>query len=113
MAGRRSSAFRFRSCASRSRTPDAIGFAVTRTVARANETSTWPLLARSASGYVSSFGELRGLRIAGSDRRLELMPYALGQMATAPAGDGNPLVQLARSRHDGRRRSEVPAVAAA
>jgi hypothetical protein len=45
--------------------PDAIGFAVTRTVARANETSTWPLLARSASGYVSSFGELRGLHIAG------------------------------------------------
>ena len=73
--------------------PDAIGFAVTRTVARANETSTWPLLARSASGYVSSFGELRGLRIAGSDRRLELMPYAVGQVATAPAGSGNPLVQ--------------------
>ena len=71
--------------------PEAIGFAVTRTVARANETSTWPLLAKSASGYVSSFGDLRGLRITGSERRLELMPYALGQVATSPAGS-NPLV---------------------
>jgi hypothetical protein len=73
--------------------PDAIGFAVTRTVARANETSTWPLLARSASGYVSSFGELRGLRIVGSERRLELMPYALGQIGTSPVGGMNPLVR--------------------
>ena len=35
------------------------GFAVSRKIAHENETSTWPLLARSASGYVSSFGELR------------------------------------------------------
>ena len=35
---------------------------VVRTVAHVNETSTWPLLARSASGYVSSFGELQGRR---------------------------------------------------
>src|SRR5262245_32595351 len=34
------------------------GFAVKRTIGRLNETSTWPLLARSANGYVSSFGEL-------------------------------------------------------
>jgi hypothetical protein len=73
--------------------PDAIGFAVVRTVAHANETATWPLLAKSASGYVSSFGELRGLRVAGPQRRLELMPYALGQVATAPLEDQNPLVR--------------------
>src|SRR5436190_1912544 len=34
------------------------GFAITRQIGRLNETSTWPLLARSANGYVSSFGEL-------------------------------------------------------
>src|SRR5262245_17291104 len=39
------------------------GFAVTRKIGRLNETSTWPLLPRSASGYVSSFGELGGLRM--------------------------------------------------
>ena len=74
--------------------PDAIGFAVTRTVARANETSTWPLLAKSASGYVSSFGELRGLCASpAATERLELMPYAVGQVATAPASSINPLVR--------------------
>jgi hypothetical protein len=76
----------------RAEKPEAIGFAVVRTVARDNETSTWPLLAKSASGYVSSFGELRGLSVAGSMRRLELMPYALGQMTTAPVDGSNPLV---------------------
>jgi hypothetical protein len=45
-------------------TPDAVGFAVVRTLARANETSTWPLLARSASGYVS-----RSASCAGFGRR--------------------------------------------
>jgi hypothetical protein len=73
--------------------PEAVGFAIVRTVAHANETMTWPLLAKSASGYVSSFGQLRGLTIGGAQRRLELMPYALGQMATAPAGRENPLVR--------------------
>jgi hypothetical protein len=76
-------------------TPDPVGFAVVRTVSHANETATWPLLAKSASGYVSSFGELRGLRIAGSQRRLELMPYALGQVATAPREQQNALVPAA------------------
>ena len=36
------------------------GFAVSRDVGRLRDTSTWPLLARSANGYVSSFGELGG-----------------------------------------------------
>ncbi len=56
---------------------DAFGFAVARTVAHVNETSTWPLLARSASGYVSSFGELTGLafgRLAEEARDHALRP---------------------------------------
>jgi len=36
------------------------GFAIVREVAHLNETETWPLLARSASGLVSSFGDLTG-----------------------------------------------------
>src|SRR6266542_3454727 len=39
-------------------TSNTFGFAVSRQIARLNETSTWPLLARSANGYVSSFGAL-------------------------------------------------------
>ena len=37
------------------------GLAVSRDIGRLKETSTWPLLSRSANGYVSSFGELGGL----------------------------------------------------
>lgn len=67
------------------------GFAVARTVARLNETSTWPHLPRSASGYVSSFGELTGLNVQTRQKKLEVMPYALTEMVTAPVAPGDPL----------------------
>jgi hypothetical protein len=70
----------------------AFGFAIVRTVPHMNETSTWPLLAKSASGYVSSFGDLTGLTFAGGEKRLELAPYLVAQMTTAPLASGNPLV---------------------
>jgi hypothetical protein len=68
-----------------------IGFAVSREIAHLSETSTWPLLARSATGYVSSFGELRGVERAGPQKRLELMPFVLSQLATSAVAEGNPL----------------------
>ena len=86
-AGPRSSASRSRSCASTQSDANTFGFAVSRQIGRLNETSTWPLLARSANGYVSSFGELGGLSMARSPKQLELVPYARGQpdAAAAPA----------------------------
>jgi hypothetical protein len=66
------------------------GFAVVREIARLKETSTWPLLARSDNGYVSSFGELTGLAMAASPKRLELTPYAMTDLTRQPTGD-NPL----------------------
>ncbi|MGE0361301.1 MAG: DUF5916 domain-containing protein [Vicinamibacterales bacterium] len=68
-----------------------VGFAVIRELPRANETSSWPLIARSAQGYVSQFGEVNGLRPGGSPKRLELMPYTLGEVVLAPTEAGNPL----------------------
>jgi len=68
-----------------------LGFAVARTVARSNETSTWPLLSKSASGWVSSFGTLHGVTIGQASKRLELIPYAVGQVVTQPKQAGNPL----------------------
>src|SRR5204862_2243367 len=53
------------------------GFAVARQIGRLNETSTWPLLARSANGYVSSFGDLGGLSISNAPIRKELRPYSV------------------------------------
>ena len=66
------------------------GFAVSRTIGRLNETSTWPLLARSAPGYVSSFGEVGGLTMTASPKRLELLPYAVADLTRERPG-GNPL----------------------
>jgi hypothetical protein len=68
----------------------AFGFAVSRQIGRLNETSTWPLLSRSANGYVSSFGELSGLTMATSLKKLELVPYALANLTKQPT-EGNPL----------------------
>jgi hypothetical protein len=60
-----------------------LGFAISREVARLQETSTWPLLPRGASGYVSSFGELAGVARPPGGKRLELAPYVLGQIVTS------------------------------
>jgi hypothetical protein len=68
-----------------------LGFAITREVARLNETSTWPLLSKSATGWVSSFGTLTGVSVGGASKRLELVPYSVAQVLTAPRDSGNPL----------------------
>ena len=68
------------------------GFALSRQIARLNETSTWPLVAKSTNGIVSQFGELRGLELSKSPKRLELVPYTVGDLSTKP-DSGNPLVK--------------------
>jgi hypothetical protein len=68
------------------------GLAVSRDVGRLKETSTWPLLSRSANGYVSSFGDLGGLSMEASVKRLEIMPYMVTNL-TRQSPDGNPLVE--------------------
>ena len=60
-----------------------VGFAVIREVGRLAETSTWPLLSRNANGFVSQFGEMRGLQMTGAPKRFELMPYTVGERAHA------------------------------
>ena len=74
------------------------GFAVSRQIGRLNQTSTWPLLARSATGYVSSFGELGGLSMGAVPKRLELVPYTVANLTRQRPG-GNPL--LSSSAADG------------
>jgi hypothetical protein len=68
-----------------------VGFSVIREVGRLAETSSWPLLSRNASGFVSQFGELRGLRMSGAPKRFELMPYSVGKVDTRPVDASDPL----------------------
>lgn len=67
------------------------GLALVRMVGRLNETDTWPLISKSATGVVSSFGELTGLRLNRAAKRLEVVPYVVGDVRTQPTEDGNPL----------------------
>ncbi|MGH9239544.1 MAG: DUF5916 domain-containing protein, partial [Vicinamibacterales bacterium] len=68
-----------------------IGFGVVRHVPRLNETSSWPLIARSVNGVMSQLGELEGVSPSGSSKRLELMPYTVATAVTEPEQRGNPL----------------------
>jgi hypothetical protein len=73
-------------------TDHVFGFAVSREIGRLKETTTWPLLSKNANGYVSSFGELGGLSMTGSPKRLELVPYMLTDLTRRRTG-GNPLLK--------------------
>ena len=68
-----------------------VGFAVIREVGRLAETVSWPLLSRNANGFVSQFGEMRGLRMAGAPKKFELLPYTVVDLRTQPTEAGNPL----------------------
>jgi len=67
-----------------------VGFALIREIGRLAETSTWPLLSRNANGFVSQFGEVRGLRMGGAPKKLELLPYVVSSLSLDPASN-NPL----------------------
>ena len=94
-AGWRSSGFRFRSCGSRRRTRTRSASPWSRDVGRLHATSTWPLLARSANGYVSSFGELgRGDDRPGGEAAGAHAVHRRQPDASAHAS-GNPLIDSA------------------
>jgi hypothetical protein len=46
------------------------------------------LLSRNANGFVSQFAEVRGLTVADTPRKLELLPYTVGSLSLNPAGEG-------------------------
>ncbi len=49
-----------------------------RTISRKKERDYWALIRKNESGFISRFGHLVGLEIAEPPRRLELLPYAVG-----------------------------------
>jgi hypothetical protein len=72
---------------------DIFGFAVLRQIGRLNETSSWPLIAKSKSGFVSQMGELGGLELVGATKKLEVVPYSVGQVQSQATESGNPFVK--------------------
>jgi hypothetical protein len=63
------------------------GLGLMREIARREERSTWSPWTRNAPGFVSAYGELRGLASVRAPARLEILPYTSARLRRAP-GDG-------------------------
>ena len=66
------------------------GFQVMRDVARRNERDSWSPWTPQSPGFVSRFGELRGLSDLPTPRRVEILPYASTRLTRAPGSSENP-----------------------
>ena len=66
------------------------GLEVGRQIFRYEELSLWKPIPKSASGWVSQFGDLAGIRGIQPEREVELLPYAMGKVETYEKDDGNP-----------------------
>ena len=77
------------------------GLQVTRRVYRLEERSNWQRIPKDSSGWVSQFGELRGLRNLAPKRRIELVPYAVVGAESFQAESGNPFRDGSDSEVDG------------
>ncbi|NHM05876.1 carbohydrate binding family 9 domain-containing protein [Flavobacterium sp. CYK-4] len=66
------------------------GIQVQRRYFRAEERSTWQRIPLDAPGWVSEFGELRGLKDIEPQRQLEIQPFFASQLNSYPKEEGNP-----------------------
>jgi len=66
------------------------GLQSTRRYFRAEERSVWQRVPRDAPGWVSEFGELRGLIDLQPQKQLEIQPFVLAQQETYEKEEGNP-----------------------
>ena len=66
------------------------GLQVQRRFFRKQERSLWQRKPNSASGWVSEFGELHGLKGLTPQKQLEIQPFTVTQLETYPAEAGNP-----------------------
>ena len=68
------------------------GLQLQRRLFRKEERSVWQYISRNSPGWVSFFGELRGIRDIKAPRRVELLPYVVTDSRTLPNEPGNPFV---------------------
>ena len=66
------------------------GFQVMRDIARRQARDSWSPWTRRDPGFVSRFGDLRGLVDVPSPGRLEIMPYVSASAVRAPGDTNNP-----------------------
>jgi hypothetical protein len=61
-----------------------------RRIARKEEISFWSPTPQNASGFVSQYGKLQGIKELEKPTRLEFIPYASSDLTRAPSQTGNP-----------------------
>ncbi len=66
------------------------GIQSTRRYFNNEERSTWQPVPANPAGWVSSFGELRGLKDLQPQKQLEIQPYSVGRYNSYEAETGNP-----------------------
>lgn len=66
------------------------GIQSTRRYFNNEERSTWQPVPANPAGWVSSFGELRGLKNLKPQKQLEIQPYSVGKYNSYEAVSGNP-----------------------
>ena len=66
------------------------GFNIMRRDFRADERSTWQHIPRNASGWVSNYAELHGIKNIKPKRQIEIQPYTLAKAETFEKEAGNP-----------------------
>ncbi len=68
-----------------------------RWVSRLSEESNWEQQHKSGPGMLYEFGELKGISGLKPSRRLEIMPFTLGELNTMEEQPGNPFTKNGRS----------------
>jgi len=66
------------------------GLHVWRWISRLQEESDWEIQSKTGPGVLFNFGELHGIKGLTKSHRLEIMPYALGDLKTMKKEPGNP-----------------------
>lgn len=66
------------------------GIQVQRRMYRLEERSVWQPIPKNEQGWVSKFGELRGIRGIRSQRRMELLPYTVAKGESFEKVEGDP-----------------------
>lgn len=68
-----------------------------RWLSRQSEESNWEIQSKTGPGMLYNFGELKGISGLKKSRRLEIMPFVLGEIKTMERQPGNPFTEKGRS----------------
>ena len=100
--GPRKCASRSPSCGSPPADPQVWGLEIARFIPERNEEIQWVLIPREAAGYASNFGTLNGIEGIRPSRRIEILPYAAGDLTLRSDIDpDDPFDQKTRGRAGG------------